>query len=312
VSGFWSSKRVCVTGGAGFLGRCVVARLRDAGGDPFVPRSARFDLRDPAAAARMMREARPEILIHLAARVGGIGANRRHPGTFFHDNMAMGLNIVEAARASGLRKLVMTGTICSYPKLTPVPFREDALWDGYPEETNAPYGIAKKALLVMMQAYHQEFGLQGVYLMPVNLYGPHDNFDPEDSHVIPALIRKCVEARRSGAASVTCWGTGAATREFLYVEDCAAAIARAAEVCEEPGPINLGSGREISIRELAEMIARLSGFTGKIAWDSRYPDGQPRRSLETSRARTLLEWEASTDLEEGLRRTIEWYESCPA
>jgi len=312
MDGFWSGRRVCVTGGAGFLGRCVVGRLHALGAEVFVPRSDRFDLREAPAADSMMKESRPEILIHLAARVGGIGANRRHPGTFFRDNFAMGLHVIEAARAHAVGKLVMTGTICSYPKLTPVPFREETLWDGYPEETNAPYGIAKKSLLVMMQAYRQEFGLRGVYLMPVNLYGPHDNFDLQDSHVIPALIRKCVEARRAGAASVTCWGTGAATREFLYVEDCAEAIVRAAERCEAPDPINLGSGREISIRELAETIARLARFTGKIEWDASHPDGQPRRRLDTTKAETMLGWKASTDLEEGLRRTIEWFEDQPA
>ncbi|HET6374079.1 MAG TPA: GDP-L-fucose synthase, partial [Candidatus Polarisedimenticolia bacterium] len=303
-------RRVCVTGGSGFLGRCVMQRLEAAGaGDAFLARSARYDLRDPAAAGRLMADARPDVLIHLAARVGGIGANRKHPGTFFRDNILMGVNVIEAARAWGCPKVVVVGTICSYPKLTPVPFREADLWNGYPEETNAPYGIAKKALLVMLQAYRSEFGFNGIYLMPVNLYGPHDNFDPEDSHVIPALIRKCVEARRAGAGAITCWGTGAATREFLYVDDCAEAILSAARGYDGEEPINVGSGREISIRDLVNLVAGVTGFTGEIRWDHSRPDGQPRRCLETSRARQILGWEATTSLEEGLRRTVSWYES---
>lgn len=301
---------VLVTGGAGFLGRQVVTLLRGEGCRRIVvPRSGHCDLRDQTAVTKLFSETRFDIVIHLAARVGGIGANQLFPGTFFRDNLQMGMNILETARSAGTPKTVMVGTICSYPKLTPVPFRETDLWNGYPEETNAAYGIAKKALLVMLQAYRQEFGLKGIYLMPVNLYGPFDNFDPQASHVIPALIRKCVEAKRTGASSITCWGTGAATREFLYVEDCARAIVGAAASYDGDEPINLGSGNEISIRELAAMVARLSGFEGEILWDASKPDGQPRRCLDTTRAIKLLGWEAQVSLEEGLRRTIRWYES---
>jgi GDP-L-fucose synthase len=302
--------KTCVTGGAGFLGRHVVGRLESGGcTEVIVPRSSRHDLRDRSAVDSLFAATRPDLVIHLAARVGGIGANRRQPGTFFHDNLIMGLNVLEAARRFGVPKTVVVGTICSYPMLTPVPFREDDLWNGYPEPTNAPYGIAKKALLVMLDAYRREFGLKGIYLMPVNLYGPFDNFDPEDSHVIPALIRKCVEARRAGASSITCWGTGAATREFLYVEDCAEAIVRAAAAYEGDLPMNIGSGQEIAVRDLALMVARLCRFEGELLWDSTRPDGQPRRCLDTSRAKEALGWVASTSLEEGLRRTIDWYES---
>ncbi|MGH9870468.1 MAG: GDP-L-fucose synthase family protein [Candidatus Polarisedimenticolia bacterium] len=307
---FWSQRRVCVTGGAGFLGRFVVEELRASGcQDIFIPRSAQYDLREPSAAHRLLSDAHPDILIHLAARVGGIGANRRHPGLFFHDNMMMGLNVVEAARLAGTARVVVSGTICSYPRETPVPFREENLWAGYPEETNAPYGIAKKALLVMLQAYRHEYGMNGVFVMPVNLYGPGDDFDPEDSHVIPALIRKCVEARRAGASSITCWGTGTPTREFLYVKDCAEGMVRAAEQYQDEAPVNLGSGHEISIRDLVALIARLTGFTGDILWDSSRPDGQPRRCLDISRAKESLGWMARTSLEDGLRQTISWYEA---
>jgi len=302
--------KTCVTGGAGFLGRQVVSRLESEGcTEVIVPRSSRHDLRDRSAVDSLIAESRPDLLIHLAARVGGIGANRRQPGTFFHDNLLMGMNVLEAARRFGVPKTVMVGTICSYPMLTPVPFREEDLWNGYPEPTNAPYGIAKKALLVMLDAYRREFGLRGIYLMPVNLYGPFDNFDPEDSHVIPALIRKCVEARRAGAPTITCWGTGAATREFLYVEDCADAIVRAAASYEGELPMNIGSGQEIAVLDLARTVARLSGFGGEILWDSSRPDGQPRRCLDTSRAKATLGWSATTSLEEGLRKTIDWYEA---
>ena len=301
--------RVLVTGGAGFLGRQVVSLLDVAGCRQIVvPRSSHHDLRDQEAVRRLFAGAPFDVVIHLAARVGGIGANRRFPGTFFHDNLRMGMNVIETAREAGTPKTVMVGTICSYPRMTPVPFRESDLWNGYPEETNAPYGIAKKALLVMLQAYRREFGLNGVYLMPVNLYGPFDNFDPEASHVIPALIRKCVEARASGAASITCWGTGTATREFLHVEDCARAIVRAAEVYDGEDPINVGSGQEISIRDLASKVAQLTGYEGEILWDASQPDGQPRRCLDTSRAKLMLGWEAQVTLEEGLRGTIAWYE----
>ena len=301
---------ILVTGGAGFLGRHVVGLLDTAGcAQVVVPRSRQCDLRDQTIVRRLFAATRFDVVIHLAARVGGIGANRQHPGTFFRDNLQMGLNVIEAAREARTPRVVVVGTICSYPKLTPVPFAESDLWNGYPEETNAPYGIAKKALLVMLQAYRREFGLDGIYLMPVNLYGPFDNFDPEASHVIPALIRKCIEARRTGAPSITCWGTGAATREFLYVEDCARAILAAATGYEGPEPVNLGSGREIAIRDLAALIAQLTGFEGEILWDAEKPDGQPRRCLDTSRAKQLLGWEAKVPLEEGLRRTIAWYEA---
>ena len=306
---FWSDRKACVTGGAGFLGRFVLERLNKAGAvDVFVPRSQKYDLRHQEAADRLITDATPDILIHLAARVGGIGANLRHPGTYFHDNLLMGVHVIDAARRLGVRRVVVAGTICSYPKFTPPPFKEADFWNGYPEETNAPYGIAKKALLVMLQAYRQEFGCDGIFLMPVNLYGPYDNFDPEDSHVIPALIRKCVEAKRDKAESITCWGTGSPTREFLYVEDCAEAIVRGAEIYKDERPLNLGSGREISIRDLVNLVADLTGYEGKIIWDESRPDGQPRRCLDTSRAREEIDWVARTSLEDGLRRTIKWYE----
>ncbi len=248
-------------------------------------------------------------MLHLAAEVGGIGANRANPGRYFFANMAMGLHLIEHARRFGLKKFVQVGTICAYPKFTPVPFREDDIWNGYPEETNAPYGVAKKALLVMLQAYRQQYGLSGIYLLPVNLFGPRDNFDLQSSHVIPALIRKCVEAKRAGARSISAWGTGKASREFLYASDCAAGIIAAMERYDAPDPINLGSGREISIKELTELTARLVGFEGTIEWDPTKPDGQPRRCLDVTRARDLLGWTAQTSLEDGMRKTIDWYES---
>jgi GDP-L-fucose synthase len=250
-------------------------------------------------------------VIHLAAEVGGIGANRDNPGRFFYANMAMGLHLIEEARRRGVGKFVQAGTVCAYPNLTPVPFSEEHLWDGFPEATNAPYGVAKKALLVMLQAYRDQYGLNGIYLLPVNLYGPGDNFDPRSSHVIPALIRRCEEARLAGAESITCWGTGRASREFLYVEDCAEAIVRATERFDGPEPVNVGSGQEITIRELTERIAALTGFAGDLLWDERQPDGQPRRRLDTSRARDWFEFEASTPLEDGLRRTIDWFRAQP-
>ena len=306
---FWTSRRVVVTGGAGFLGRQVVERLGQAGArEVVVPRSAECDLREAAAVKRLLAGTRPDVIIHLAARVGGIGANQRHPGLFFHDNMAMGLNVIEQARLAGTPRVVLSGTICSYPRDTAVPFRESDLWNGYPEETNAPYGVAKKALLVMLQAYRREYGMDGAFVMPVNLYGPADNFDPEDSHVIPALIRKCVEARRAGAASITCWGTGSPTREFLFVKDCAEGLVRAAESWQGSEPLNLGSGQEISIHDLVALVARLTGYEGTVTWDASRPDGQPRRCLDTSRAKEALGWTARTSLEEGLRETIEWFE----
>ncbi len=301
-------KRVMVTGGAGFVGRRVCERLRRRGVDElFVPRRSDFDLTDPVAVARAYDAGRPELVVHLAAEVGGIGANRANPGRYFYANMAMGLHLVEEARRRSLDKFVQVGTVCSYPKHTPIPFREENLWDGYPEETNAPYGVAKRALLEMLQAYRRQYGLNGIYLMPVNLYGPEDDFDLETSHVIPALIRKFEEARQSGAGSVTCWGSGRPSREFLYVDDCAEAIVLAAERYDGEGPVNVGSGDEITIADLTEKVARKSGFAGQIEWDSSRPDGQPRRKLDTSRARELFGFEATIGLDDGLARTIQWY-----
>ena len=304
----WSDARVTVTGGAGFLGRFVCETLRRRGAKQVdIPRREDYDLTVEADVARMYDDLRPEVVIHLAAEVGGIGANREHPGRFFYANMAMGLHLVEHARRRAVRKFVHTGTVCAYPKFAPVPFNENDLWKGYPEETNAPSGVAKKALFVMLDGYHREYGLDAAVVVPVNLYGPGDNFDLQTSHVIPALIRKCEDARVRGDDHVVCWGTGSASREFLYVEDAAEGIVRAAEVMDEPTPINLGTGREITIRDLVTLIAKLVGFTGRIEWDATKPDGQPRRCLDTSRARTLLEWEARTDFETGLRQTIDWW-----
>jgi len=301
-------KRIMLTGGAGFLGALVRERL-EAGGaaEVVVIRRRDFDLTEPAGVAEAYDAARPDTVVHLAAEVGGIAANRANPGRYFYANMAMGLHLIEEARRRGTEKFVQVGTVCSYPKHTPVPFSEDDLWIGYPEETNAPYGVAKKALLVMLQAYREQYGLNGVYVMPVNLYGPGDNFDPETSHVIPALIRKCEEARVAGAGQVSCWGTGSASREFLYVDDCADAIVAATEIYDSPEPVNLGASSEISIKNLTELIARLTGFEGELAWDPSRPDGQPRRCLDTTRARERFGFEASTSLEDGLRTTIEWW-----
>jgi GDP-L-fucose synthase len=310
MSEFFASRRIAVTGGAGFLGRVVVRKLRERGcRDVFVPLIEEYDLRRTEQIQRMLREARPDVIIHLAAVVGGIGANRENPGRFLYDNLIMGTRLIEESRLAGISKFVCLGTICAYPKLTPVPFREEELWNGYPEETNAPYGLAKKMLLVQLQAYRQQYGFNGIYLLPVNLYGPGDNFDYQSSHVIPALIRKCIEARDGGAPRVECWGTGRATREFLYVDDCAEAILLATERLEDSEPVNLGSGREISIRDLAELIRGMTRFEGELAWDADKPDGQPRRCLDTSRARERLGFVAGTSLEDGLARTIEWYES---
>jgi GDP-L-fucose synthase len=298
-----------VTGGGGFLGQAVVRRL-EAGGatDLFVPRSRNYDLRTLDGIERVLADGRPDLVIHLAAVVGGIGANRENPGRFFYENAIMGIQLMEQARLAGVAKFVQVGTVCSYPKFTPVPFREDDLWNGYPEETNAPYGMAKKMLLVQGQAYRQQYGFDVVHLIPVNLYGPGDNFDPASSHVIPALIKKCVDAREAHADHIEVWGTGSASREFLYVDDAAEGIVLGAERYDGADPVNLGVGREITIRELVELIARLTRFEGEIRWDASKPDGQPRRALDTSRARTAFGFEAATDFEDGIRRTIDWYE----
>jgi len=298
-----------VTGGGGFLGRFVVQRLAAAGvREIFVPRSADYDLRVTDGVRRALADGQPDLIIHLAAVVGGIGANRENPGRFFYENAAMGIELMEQSRIAGVEKFVQIGTVCSYPKFTPVPFREDDLWGGYPEETNAPYGLAKKMLLVQGQAYRQQYGYDVIHLIPVNLYGPGDNFNPASSHVIPALIKKCVDARQRGEDHIEVWGTGSASREFLYVDDAAEAIVLAAERYDGADPVNLGVGREITIRDLVELIARLTGFTGELRWDSSKPDGQPRRALDTSRARERFGFEAHTSFEDGLRATIDWYE----
>jgi len=306
-------QRIMITGGAGFLGRRVRCELEQRGvSEVLVPRRREHDLTRQEVVEHLLEASCPEAVIHLAAEVGGIGANQANPGRFFYANMAMGLHLIEAARRQGVGKFVQVGTVCAYPKHTPVPFREECLWEGYPEETNAPYGIAKKALLVMLQAYRQQYGMNGIYLLPVNLYGPGDNFDLETSHVIPALIRKFVVARRDGLPEVEVWGSGSASREFLYVDDAARAIVDATEQYDEPGPVNIGSGREITIRGLVDLIAGLTGYQGEIRWDTTKPDGQPRRMLDTSRARRLFGFEARIPLEEGLRRTIEWWMTqCP-
>ncbi|MBM4135088.1 MAG: GDP-L-fucose synthase [Nitrospira sp.] len=306
---FWQNKRVVVTGGAGFLGSFVVEKLRQRRcREIFIPRSKDYDLVDMEAVKRLYRETRPDIVVHLAARVGGIGANLANPGKFFYDNLLMGVQLLEVGRLVGIEKFVAIGTICAYPKFTPVPFKEDDLWNGYPEETNAPYGLAKKMLLVQAQSYRQQYGFNSIVLLPVNLYGPRDNFDLETSHVIPAIIRKCCEARERGADSIVVWGDGSPTREFLYVEDAAEGILLAAERYNGPDPVNLGSGMEISIKDLIDLIAWLTGYKGEVRWDTARPNGQPRRSLDTGRADKLFGFRVQVPFEEGLRRTVAWYE----
>ncbi len=305
---FWQNKRVVVTGGGGFLGSFVVEKLRERGaGEVFVPRSKDYDLRELDNIRRVLADAQPDIVIHLAARVGGIGANRVHPAEFFYDNLMMSVPLFHESWKAGVSKFVAIGTVCAYPKYTPLPFKEEDLWNGYPEETNAPYGLAKKMLLVQSQAYRQQYGFNSIFLLPVNLYGPRDNFDLETSHVIPALIHKCVEARERGEDHIVAWGTGAPTREFLYVEDAAEGILLATERYNESNPVNLGSGMEISIKDLAHLIARLMGLEEEVVWDTSKPDGQPRRCLDTSKAERLFGFRAKTPLEEGLRRTVDWY-----
>ncbi len=307
---FFRDKRIVVTGGAGFLGSYVVAKLRERGCTSLtVPLVTEYDLRDRDDIRRLLADARPDIIIHLAAVVGGIGANRENPGRFFYDNAIMGIQLMEYARQSGVSKFVAIGTICAYPKFTPAPFHEDDLWNGYPEETNAPYGLAKKMMLVQSQAYRQQYGFNSIFLLPVNLYGPRDNFDPASSHVIPALIKKCIDAAERGDPFIEAWGDGSPSREFLYADDAAEGIVLATEQYNKPEPVNLGTGREITIRDLTALIARLSGFRGEIRWDPSRPNGQPRRMLDTSRARNEFGFTAKTEFEEGLKKTIDWYRS---
>ncbi|MEY4032454.1 MAG: hypothetical protein RL573_1366 [Actinomycetota bacterium] len=307
MSQFWSGRKVIVTGGNGFLGRVVVRTLKENGALVLAPTHDECDLTVPGRAEALFAAEQPSHVIHLAARVGGIGYNQADPAPLYLDNLLMGTYVIEAARAAGIEKTVLLGTVCSYPKFTPVPFREESLWDGYPEETNAPYGVAKKAHLLHAQVNAQQYGQQFAYLIPTNLYGPGDKFHPSVSHVIPALIKKCVEAKESGVAHIDVWGTGSASREYLYVEDAAAAIVLAAEKHNGTEPINLGADREITIRETAEAIAEVTGFTGTLEWDSSKPDGQPRRRIDPGRAAALLGWKASMDFKEGLRRTVDWY-----
>ena len=302
-------RKVVVTGGAGFLGRFVVDKLKACGVEVFVPRSDEYNLIEGDHVKRMLADTRPDMVIHLAAVVGGIGHNQKNPGRFFYDNLMMGTQLIEQSRLSGVKKFVAIGTVCAYPKFTPVPFKEDDIWAGYPEETNAPYGLAKKMMLVQAQAYREQYGFNTIFLLPANLYGPGDNFNLETSHVIPALIRKCVEARRQDAKSIDAWGSGNVSREFLYVEDCAEGVFQAARSYNESLPVNLGNGREVVIKDLVETIARLSGFHGEIRWRASMPDGQPRRQLDVRRAYVKFGFKARTSLEQGLRKTIEWYEA---
>jgi GDP-L-fucose synthase len=305
---FWNNKKVVVTGGVGFLGNFVIRKLKDHGvTNIFIPTIEEYDLVDPEAIDRLFQNAKPDVIIHLAAHVGGIGANREHPAEFFYDNLMMGVQLIHQAWKHNIQKFVAIGTVCAYPKFTPVPFKEDDLWTGYPEETNAPYGLAKKMLLVQSQAYRQQYGFNSIFLLPVNLYGPGDNFNPETSHVIPALIRKCIEAQEKGEKELVVWGDGSPTREFLFVEDAAEGIVSAAEKYDGPEPVNLGSGYEISIKDLSQMIARLTGFSGTITWDTTKPNGQPRRCLDISRAEQFFGFRAKVSFEDGLQRTIDWY-----
>lgn len=306
---FWEDKRVTVTGGAGFLGSYVIEKLRERGcRNVFVPLIEDYNLTEMYAVKRMYLESKPDIVIHLAAVVGGIGANRANPGRFFYENMMMGIQLIEQGRIFGVEKFVALGTICAYPKFTPVPFREEFLWNGYPEETNAPYGLAKKMLLVQSQAYRAQYGFNSIFLLPVNLYGPRDNFNPQSSHVIPALIKKCVEAKRKGDKKIVAWGTGKSSREFLYVEDAAEGILLAAEKYNKSEPVNLGAGFEIKIKELANLIVKTTGYKGEISWDTSKPDGQPRRCLDTNKAKKEFGFASKTNFEEGLKKTVKWYE----
>jgi len=307
---FWKNKRVCVTGGAGFLGSFVCQKLTERGvKDIFIPKIEDYDLVQKSSIIQMLEVSRPDIIIHLAAQVGGIGANLLHPADFFYDNLMMGVQLIHEAYLRKIEKFVALGTICAYPKFTPLPFAEENIWDGYPEETNAPYGLAKKMLLVQSQAYRQQYGFNSIFLLPVNLYGPRDNFRPESSHVIPALIKKCLEAKAANAPSIEVWGDGSPTREFLYVEDAAEGILLATEKYNKSEPVNLGSGMEISIKDLVTLIAKLTGFTGELVWDTSKPNGQPRRQLSVERARREFGFEARVGFEEGLRRTIDWYQA---